>query len=317
MDHFRGRYRIASARLPFWDYTAPGWYFLTMCVRDRAHVLAQVRHGRSILSAVGRVVAAEWSRTAEVRPGVAMDAWVVMPDHLHGIVRLHGPLALDAGNGRDAGDTVRAVDVAGGVGGVSASGGGGDGRDGGACDGGRGRQRGCDGARGCDARVDATTNADVDTDPMAWGDPTARVDATTNADVDVETPRRGVSTTTSIRRPTIRRRTIRPAVPLAPAQARRCWPPGPWARSSGNSRRPAHGACGLTATHGRDGSRDSGTSSSATPPRCNGSAGISSPIPPIGNVPGVSGSLSASHRVGGSCGRAIRPRHPVHRCMPW
>ena len=113
MDYYRGRYRIASARLPAWDYTAPGLYFVTICVRDRARLLAHVQSGQSILSAAGRVVAAEWCRTAEVRSGVTLDVWVVMPDHLHGTIRLHRlagdavrqPGALGAWDVRDAADT--------------------------------------------------------------------------------------------------------------------------------------------------------------------------------------------------------------------
>jgi REP element-mobilizing transposase RayT len=40
------------------------------------------------LSEIGRIVADEWERTPHVRPYVALDAWVIMPDHLHGIVRI-------------------------------------------------------------------------------------------------------------------------------------------------------------------------------------------------------------------------------------
>lgn len=88
MTLFEGRYRVESARLPGWDYTRPGWYFVTTCTRNRAPVLADVVDGRVHLSAIGRIVAEEWRRTEVVRPNVILDAWVVMPDHLHGVIRI-------------------------------------------------------------------------------------------------------------------------------------------------------------------------------------------------------------------------------------
>jgi len=42
--------------------------------------------GRMRVSAFGRVVAGEWDRTPTIRPELIMDAFVVMPDHIHGIV---------------------------------------------------------------------------------------------------------------------------------------------------------------------------------------------------------------------------------------
>ena len=92
MTLYRGRYRIESARLAGWDYSAPGWYFVTICTRDRACVLGEVRHGVVHLSPIGRIVAEEWVRTCRIRPYVRLDAWVIMPNHLHGIIRI-GPRA--------------------------------------------------------------------------------------------------------------------------------------------------------------------------------------------------------------------------------
>jgi putative transposase len=88
MTLYRGRYRIESARRPGWNYTTPGWYFVTLCTHRRVCVLGDVRDGRVRLSKIGRIVAEEWQRTPRVRPNVVLDAWVIMPNHLHGIVRI-------------------------------------------------------------------------------------------------------------------------------------------------------------------------------------------------------------------------------------
>lgn len=96
MTLFMGRYRVESNRLPGWDYAGPGWYFITICTRNRAPVLSEVRDGRVHLTPIGRIVAEEWKRAEVVRDNVALDEWVVMPDHLHGLVRLtrRGPRVL-------------------------------------------------------------------------------------------------------------------------------------------------------------------------------------------------------------------------------
>jgi REP element-mobilizing transposase RayT len=88
MSMFNGHYRIESARLPGWDYTL-GWYFITVCTYQRRRSLSTVVGDKARLSPIGAIVAEEWQRTVVVRPNVTIDAWVVMPDHFHGIIAIH------------------------------------------------------------------------------------------------------------------------------------------------------------------------------------------------------------------------------------
>ena len=88
MKRYRGRYRIESARLPGYDYTTPGRYHVVICTAERACFFGDVRDGTMMLSPTGQIVAEEWSRTPSLRPYVALDAWAVMPNHVHGIVTL-------------------------------------------------------------------------------------------------------------------------------------------------------------------------------------------------------------------------------------
>jgi len=78
MTLFRDKYRVESTRLKGWDYSAAGYYFLTICTRDR-------------ICFFGDIVADEWMKTALIRPNVTMDEWIVMPNHLHGIIVIHDP----------------------------------------------------------------------------------------------------------------------------------------------------------------------------------------------------------------------------------
>ncbi len=82
---FKNRYRIETARLPGRDYTR-GSYLITICTKNRECHFGFIRHGIMCLSWIGSIVADEWQKTAVIRPNVRLDAWVVMPNHVHMIV---------------------------------------------------------------------------------------------------------------------------------------------------------------------------------------------------------------------------------------
>jgi len=85
---FRGRYRIPSARLPGWDYSTPGAYFITICTAGRAHLFGAVCDGQVILSPLGEIVRQEWEKSFEIRQELVCDIYVIMPNHIHAIVRI-------------------------------------------------------------------------------------------------------------------------------------------------------------------------------------------------------------------------------------
>jgi putative transposase len=90
MTRFRNRYRVESTRLQGWDYASAGWYFVTLCTRGRTCWFGDIVDGEMFLSDAGLIVADEWQKTAEIRPYVELDQWIVMPNHLHGIIVLTG-----------------------------------------------------------------------------------------------------------------------------------------------------------------------------------------------------------------------------------
>ena len=77
-----------SIRLKGFDYSSPGKYFITICTLNRECLFGDIRGGEMILSAAGEIVSCVWRRTPMVRPGIEMDAFVIMPNHLHGIVSI-------------------------------------------------------------------------------------------------------------------------------------------------------------------------------------------------------------------------------------
>ena len=83
---YRNRFRVPSSRLAGWDYRRSGVYAVTICVRNRVQCLSEISEGTVALTPVGEVVAAAWREIPEVHPRVSLDEWIVMPDHLHGIL---------------------------------------------------------------------------------------------------------------------------------------------------------------------------------------------------------------------------------------
>lgn len=75
-----------SIRLPGYDYTQPGAYYLTILTHKREHLFGEVVGGVMELSPVGEVVQEEWLKIPTHFSNVVLDAYVIMPDHTHGIV---------------------------------------------------------------------------------------------------------------------------------------------------------------------------------------------------------------------------------------
>jgi REP element-mobilizing transposase RayT len=61
-------------------------YFVTVCAAERRSIFGEIRDGTMFLNRWGELVREEWLRTAEMRPDVELDEFVVMPNHFHGII---------------------------------------------------------------------------------------------------------------------------------------------------------------------------------------------------------------------------------------
>jgi len=90
------RHRRRSIRLKGYNYSQAGAYFITICTQERECLFGQVIEGVMQLNEYGWIVHDEWVRTADVRPNVELDLFVVMPNHLHIIVVIH---SHDCGRG--------------------------------------------------------------------------------------------------------------------------------------------------------------------------------------------------------------------------
>jgi REP element-mobilizing transposase RayT len=67
---------------------AEGAYFVTVCTLDKHPILGSIENGTPKLSAIGIIVEREWLRLESAYTGIALDEYVVMPNHIHGIIAI-------------------------------------------------------------------------------------------------------------------------------------------------------------------------------------------------------------------------------------
>ena len=96
MAKFKGKYRIESNRWQFWDYSAPANYFISICILHRECILGDIINGKMILSEYGNIVETEIKKIQEYHKRILLDEWVVMPNHIHCIIKL-GDYGFDNG----------------------------------------------------------------------------------------------------------------------------------------------------------------------------------------------------------------------------
>ena len=85
-DKFQNKYRISSARAPFWDYGCTAAYFVTICTQDRKCYFGDVVDGKMNLSGIGIIADVLWHEIKNHTQNVELEQFVVMPNHIHGIL---------------------------------------------------------------------------------------------------------------------------------------------------------------------------------------------------------------------------------------
>lgn len=86
MEKFGGKYRVPSNRMPKWDYGGNGIYFITLLVQNRECVFGHIQNKQMVLNQWGDIAHDEWTESMNIRDELTLDAFVVMPNHLHAIV---------------------------------------------------------------------------------------------------------------------------------------------------------------------------------------------------------------------------------------
>ena len=90
-EKYKNKYRIASARAQWWNYGWNGAYFVTICTENRACFFGEINGGKICLSRTGVVADIIWHQIPHHAPFVALGDFVVMPNHIHGILIFDKP----------------------------------------------------------------------------------------------------------------------------------------------------------------------------------------------------------------------------------
>ena len=90
-EKYQNKYRIASARAQWWNYGWNGAYFVTICTKNREHFFGEINDGNMYLSRTGVIADILWHHIPHHAPFVELGDFVVMPNHVHGIIILDKP----------------------------------------------------------------------------------------------------------------------------------------------------------------------------------------------------------------------------------
>ncbi len=88
---YKNKYRIASSRLKGWDYTAVGWYFITICNRARIPFFGEIEDGDVRRSPLGKIALQCWIEIPNHFSQASLDEFIIMPNHVHGIIVIDVP----------------------------------------------------------------------------------------------------------------------------------------------------------------------------------------------------------------------------------
>ena len=91
ISQFKNEYRVESFRLSNRDYGANGWYYVTIKTKKGNHYFGQIQHAHMTLNELGRIVEKCWQEIPQHYPFVILDKFVVMPNHIHGIIVIDKP----------------------------------------------------------------------------------------------------------------------------------------------------------------------------------------------------------------------------------
>ena len=86
MPYDPNRHHRRSIRLKGYDYTQPGAYFVTIVTQHRECLFGEIVNSQMVFNEAGRMIKTVWDAIPQHHPGIETDAFVIMPNHIHGII---------------------------------------------------------------------------------------------------------------------------------------------------------------------------------------------------------------------------------------
>ena len=90
MSYYPNTHNRRSIRLKGYNYSQAGLYFITICCYNRECLFGNVVNGEMVFNEYGTIACNEWFNTPNIRKNVELDVFVIMPNHMHGIIILNG-----------------------------------------------------------------------------------------------------------------------------------------------------------------------------------------------------------------------------------
>ena len=95
-------YKRHSIRLKGYDYSASGLYFIAICTWNHLHLFGEIQNDRMIVNRYGEIAELEWCRTDELRDNIKLHEFIIMPNHLHGIIEVFNCQGMNRGTAHRA-----------------------------------------------------------------------------------------------------------------------------------------------------------------------------------------------------------------------
>ena len=89
MSLYQNKYRIETIRSTEWDYSNPWWYYVTINTKNRVSYFGEVVNEEMVLNKLGQVAETFWKQIPIHYRNVELDYYVIMPNHIHGIIILN------------------------------------------------------------------------------------------------------------------------------------------------------------------------------------------------------------------------------------
>ena len=90
------KYNRSSLRLKHYDYSRAGYYFVTICAQGREHLFGEIVNGKMVLNVAGEMINQLWYEIENDFPNVYLHEFVIMPNHIHGIIEIVDTVGADS-----------------------------------------------------------------------------------------------------------------------------------------------------------------------------------------------------------------------------
>lgn len=85
-DKFKNKYKISSIRLKNYDYSQNGFYYITICTKNKVFYFGKIINNKMVLNKYGQIVKKCWLEIPNHFPFIKLDQFIIMSNHLHGIL---------------------------------------------------------------------------------------------------------------------------------------------------------------------------------------------------------------------------------------